>query len=239
MQLRANKIGSECFRLWKACDAQVGDDFQINPQEIESRYFGVLTKLFNVARFASQFDAPINFQTPPEELPIEDRWILSEFDGMMRQVEAAWGDIDIYTAAQTLKGFGTGVFPSHWLEMAKSRLYDGDSRAAWTLHRIVRDLLTGLSPICPFFTHYLSTELYGESSIDIRQFPLLDDGLLGDDAERLRSLTNYISEFNSSVWKAKKDAGLSLKSPISDFKIPSELSELSEPLIGMHALEFS
>jgi len=40
VQLRANKIGSECFRLWKACDAQVGDDFHINPEEIESKYFG-------------------------------------------------------------------------------------------------------------------------------------------------------------------------------------------------------
>ena len=157
VQLRANKIGSECFTLWKACDAQVGDDFHINPEEIESKYFGVLTKLFNVARFASQFDVPEDFESPPEELPIEDIWILSEFDGSMRRVETAWSAIDIYTAAQTLKGFGTGVFPSHWLEMAKSRLYDGDEQAAWTLHRIVRDLLTGLTPICPFFTHYLST----------------------------------------------------------------------------------
>ncbi|MED6312676.1 MAG: class I tRNA ligase family protein, partial [Candidatus Thermoplasmatota archaeon] len=45
VNLRANKIGSECFRLWKACDAQVGDDFQINPEDIEQKYFGVLTKL--------------------------------------------------------------------------------------------------------------------------------------------------------------------------------------------------
>ena len=36
--LKANKIGSECFRLWKACDAQVGDDFHINPEEIETKY---------------------------------------------------------------------------------------------------------------------------------------------------------------------------------------------------------
>ena len=157
----------------------------------------------------------------------------------MRKVEAAWRGIDIYTAAQTLKGFGTGVFPSHWLEMAKSRLYDGDASAAWTLHRIVRDILTGLTPICPFFTHYLSTELYGASSIDVREFPLLDDGLLENDAERLRSLTNHISNFNSSVWKAKKDSGISLKSAISDFDIPIELAEFSEPLVKMHTLEFS
>ncbi len=66
VSLRANKIGSECFRLWKACDAQVGDDFHINPEEIEKKYFGVLTKLFNVARFASQFQIPEDLETPPE-----------------------------------------------------------------------------------------------------------------------------------------------------------------------------
>ena len=237
IQLRANKIGSECFRLWKACDAQVGDDFHINPEEIESKYFGVLTKLFNVARFASQFDVPDNLDDSPSGLPPEDLWILSEFGAMMEQVEGAWKAIDIYTAAQSLKGFGTGVFPSHWLEMSKSRLYDGDDSAAWTLHRVVRDLLSAMSPICPFFCHYLSSTLYGSSAVDVRSFPRLPELMAPEDATYMRSLTPIISEFNSEVWKAKKDSGLSLKSPISGISIPSELSELRESLVRMHSIE--
>jgi len=157
VNLKANKIGSECFRLWKACDAQVGDDFHINPEEIEAKYFGILTKIFNVARFASQFDVPLDLDTVPSDLEPEDKWILSEFGQTMSKVEESWGNVDIYNAAQSIKNFSTGVFPSHWLEMVKSRLYDGDEIASWTLHRIVRDILTTLSPICPFFTHYLST----------------------------------------------------------------------------------
>ena len=51
VNLKANKIGSECFRLWKACDAQVGDDFQINPEEIEQRYFGVLDQVIQRITF--------------------------------------------------------------------------------------------------------------------------------------------------------------------------------------------
>ena len=46
----------------EAADAQVGDDFHINPEEIESKYFGILTKIYNVARFASQF--PIEDEKP-------------------------------------------------------------------------------------------------------------------------------------------------------------------------------
>lgn len=237
VQLRANKIGSECFRLWKACDAQVGDDFHINPEEIESKYFGVLTKMFNVARFASQFDVPEDLDTPPVNLTPEDQWILSEFDAMMARVEDAWSRIDIYTAAQSLKGFGTGVFPSHWLEMSKSRIYDGDESATWTLHRVVRDLLSALSPICPFFSHYLSTTLYDSSAVDVRSFPRLPTIVDAEGAEALRALTPIISEFNSMVWKLKKDSGLSLKSPISEIVIPHELSALQNSLIRMHSIE--
>ena len=237
VQLRANKIGSECFRLWKACEAQVGDDFHINPEEIEAKYYGILTKIFNVARFASQFDVPDDLERPSGNLAPEDRWILSEFDHVMARVEDAWARIDIYSAAQAIKGFGTGIFPSHWLEMTKSRLYEGDEGATWTLHRVVRDILCAFTPICPFFTHYLSSTLYGKSSVDVRSFPRLPSNAIGKEAESMRALTPVISEFNSMVWKLKKDSGLSLKSPVSDVSIPPELSIMENTLVQMHSIE--
>lgn len=232
VQLKANKIGSECFRLWKACDAQVGDDFHINPEEIESKYFGVLTKLFNVARFASQFDAPADLDTTPDTLPVEDRWILAEFANTMEKAETAWRGLDIYNATQALKTFGTGILPSHWLEMAKSRLYDGDQEAAWTVHRIVRDFMAALSPVCPFFTHHISSTLYDSSAVDVREFPERtpsDDGL--------RSLTSAIEEFNGNTWRSKKEQGISLNAPVEGIAIPSELSEFTSILTRMHKLE--
>ncbi len=232
VQLKANKIGSECFRLWKACDAQVGDDFHINPEEIEAKYFGVLTKLFNVARFASQFDVPEDLESTPDNLSVEDRWILSEFAETMDKVETAWRNLDIYTATQGLKTFGTGILPSHWLEMSKSRLYDGDTNAAWTIHRIVRDLMSALSPVCPFFTHHISSTLYEQSAVDVREFP----SRTPDDQE-LRSLTSTIEEFNGSTWRQKKDSGLSLNAPISGINIPEQLSEFKMILTQMHKLE--
>ena len=232
VKLRANKIGSECFRLWKACDAQVGDDFHINPEEIESKYFGVLTKLFNVARFASQFEVPEQLDRQPEVLPIEDEWILAEFHQTMNKVQQAWQNLDIYTATQSLKTFGTGILPSHWLEMSKSRLYDGDEKAAWTIHRIVRDFMSALSPVCPFFTHYISSTLYGTSAVDVRSFPDLTP-----ENSDLCTLTSDIESFNSETWKTKKSQGISLNAPISGVSIPENLQAFQEVFTRMHKLE--
>jgi len=236
VQLKANKIGSECFRLWKACDAQVGDDFHINPEEIEAKYFGVLTKIFNVARFASQFPVPADMQQVPSDLCAGDKWILSEFAQVLEDVEKCWQEVDIFTATRTIKNFATDVLPSHWLEMAKGRLYEGDLNAAWTIHRIVKDLLTIFSPVCPFFTHHLSETLYGESAVDIRAYPQsqIENN---EEAARLRMLTGALCDFNSETWRAKKDQGLSLNAEIEGISVPTELSEFSPELTAMHKLQ--
>ena len=240
VSLRANKIGSECFRLWKACDAQVGDDFQINPEEIEQKYFGVLTKLFNVARFASQFEVPNNLDQVPENLSIEDRWIISEFQNTMSAVKESWNQLDIYSATQTLKSFGTGILPSHYLEMVKSRLYDEDKTAAWTLHRIVRDFMSAFSPICPFFAHHISTTLYGTSAVDVDSFPeiFVDElGTNSDEGEKLRNLSIELQAFNSEVWSTKKENSISLNQPISGISVPENLGLFAEVFARMHKLE--
>tara|TARA_B100001093_G_scaffold2499_3_gene2494 strand:+ start:40384 stop:42876 length:2493 start_codon:yes stop_codon:yes gene_type:complete len=240
VSLRANKIGSECFRLWKACDAQVGDDFHINPEEIEKKYFGVLTKLFNVARFASQFEVPVDLDQSPEHLAIEDEWILAEFQSTMETVSSAWQALDIYSATQALKTFGTGVLPSHYLEMVKSRLYDGDQSAAWTLHRIVRDFMSAFSPVCPFFTHHISSTVYGMSAVDVDTFPAAAHPLTDVESPRgdaLRELSGAIQSFNGDTWNTKKEQGISLNQPISGISIPAELVDFTAILTRMHHLE--
>ena len=150
----------------------------------------------------------------------------------MERVESAWSALDIYTATQSLKTFGTGILPSHGLEMSKSRLYDGDTNAAWTIHRVVRDLMSALSPVCPFFTHHISSTLYDVSAVDIREFPKRTP-----DNPNLRDLTSTIEEFNGNTWRTKKDAGLPLNAQISGIDIPNELSEFTAILTQMHKLE--
>ena len=231
--LQAKKIGSECFRFWKAADAQVGDDFQINPEQIELRYFGVLTKIFNVGRFASQFDFEADLDKIPDNLENEDKWILAEFSELLEKAKKGYSDLDIYTAAQGIKTFSTGIFASHWLEMAKTRLYNEDASATWTLHRIFRDLLSILSPICPFFTHHLSTTLYEKSSVEVDVFP--ESPIT--DTQSWTEKTDDLVDFNSVVWKAKKDAGVSLAAPISGHNVPSSLKEIEAALVAMHKLE--
>ena len=52
----------------------------------------------------------------------------------------------------------------------------------------------------------------------------------------LLDLTPLLIEFNSNVWKIKKDAGISLNTEISDVSIPERLHILEKSLIRMHRI---
>ena len=155
---------------------------------------------------------------------------------MMSEVNTSWSNLDIYTATQNLKTFGTGILPSHYLEMVKSRLYDGDIAAAWTIHRVVRDFMSAFSPICPFFTHHISSTIYGKSAVDVDEFPSPAISNQSREAE-LRSATADLQAFNGDVWATKKENGISLNQPISGIVIPESLHGFSNILTSMHSLE--
>jgi hypothetical protein len=50
-------------------------------------------------------------------------------------------------------------------------------------------------------------------------------------------MTDSLIEFNSQVWKAKKDAGISLAVPITGHKVPDSLKSIEQALVSMHKLE--
>ena len=138
----------------------------------------------------------------------------------MNTVESAWKNLDIYTATQALKTFGTGILPSHWLEMAKSRLYDGDQHAAWTIHLIMKNFLAAFSPVCPFFCHHISTTLYNESAVDIDAFsevPMIQ--------EHLNAKTVILKLSTAKFGKPKKKTGYQLNAEIEGILIPDSIEE--------------
>ena len=49
-------------------------------------------------------------------------------------------------------------------------------------------------------------------------------------------LIEKIIDFNSSIWKAKKEKGISLREPIEGIKIPKELKDFEKDLKACHKI---
>jgi valyl-tRNA synthetase len=223
------KYGADAIRFFGASEAGPGDDFRISEQKIGGAQ-KFLSKLWNVSRYVSSFEY-YGEGTLRGALSPTDDWILEELDDVIAVCRQSYEDMNFFVAANRVREFVWNVFAPHYVEMAKARAYRGSRDAEWTLHEVLRDVLRLLAPIIPFATDRIWRELYG-GSVHAEEFPRAR-GLDGS----LRDLTAKIVDFNSKVWKEKKDKGLSLKDPLPGLAVPEELRRFSEDLARMHHLE--
>ena len=82
-------------------------------------------------------------------------------------------------------------------------------------------------------TMYSISQLY---AIRLKDLYKKNHMKLGDEPDLLRSLTEQITTFNSTIWKLKKDQGLSLKSSVNGVAIPEQLSQFADTLVKMHSI---
>jgi len=167
------------------------------------------------------------------ELTPADKWILDELNLLVERTRKNYEEYEFSMIAEEIRNFVWNVFASHYVEMVKTRAYGGgfsqeEQQATWyTLHQVMRNILKILSPITPFITDYVWLELYSKESICKESYPELEW------ENGMEKLTDKLLEFNSKVWKEKKDQGLSMKAEIK-ITIPDELKVFEKDLVRMH-----
>ena len=171
-----DKYGADALRFTLATGNTPGNDMRYSPERVEaSRNFA--NKLWNAARFVLMNlgdDEP----TPhiPENLSIEDKWILSKFNELTRLVTENLQKFEIGLAVSKLYDFIWDVFCDWYIELAKVRLNGNDEEAAKTVKAMLVYILSGtlklLHPFMPFITEEIWQALPHEGeTIMLAQWP--------------------------------------------------------------------
>lgn len=231
---KIDQYGADAFRFWGSLEASLGSDIRFS----EDRLVGAhkfLTKLWNITRFISNF--PKVGEEEQVTLQPADKWILSELNQFIQRVRDGYAKLDFHIPARELRTFIWDLFASHYLELVKGRAYsennpDEQKAACFTLHKVLHAILKLLAPICPFITEKIHRTVYSpETSIHLQTFPEIRDEWTGEHP------TELITQFNTEIWKHKKDNQLSLRAPLTTVKAPKELKPYAEDLKRMHNIE--
>ena len=230
-----NKFGANPFRVWCAIEGNLDrTDFRCSLERIENAG-KVMEKLWNVSKFVSMFELTKEDEKNIELMEI-DKWVLSEVDRLTEEAKAGYSNYDFHNPVLRILSFIRDEFASHYVETVKRRTYNNDANikftigqrnaAVKTLRDSLRTLLELLYPITPAMTYFIYNQLFGERIMD-KSFPT-QTGI------NSTIQTKDMIDFNSAVWKAKKDAMLSLKDPIKKAIAPKSLETTSIELKAMH-----
>jgi isoleucyl-tRNA synthetase len=126
---------------------------------------------------ASQYaptDAP-----PIDTRPLMDRWIHSDLQQLIVEVDVALTVFDTQRAGKALAKFIDDL--SNWyVRRSRRRFWDGDPAALATLHEALRTLTLLLAPMIPFITEHVWQELIRPveknlpASVHLADFPQAD-----------------------------------------------------------------
>ena len=200
------KYGTDATRFTLASMASPGTDIAFNPDRTEG-YRAFANKIWNAARFMfmnvdkaqaagvwslAELDRNVSESGVPGFVvnTLEDRWILSRFNQVARQVNEALETYRFHEAANAVYAFFWGEFCDWYLELAKSRMpFDAapDKAAVGNVARMFEASLRLLSPFMPFITEEIWHAMYdGEpelKSIALARYPRVNEQQVDTQAE--------------------------------------------------------
>ena len=175
-----DEYGADALRFTLATGNSPGNDMRFSDEKVgASRNFA--NKLWNAARFILM-NLGEDEKAPhiPDELALEDKWILSLFNKLTKEVTDNLDKFELGIAVQKLYDFIWDVFCDWYIEISKIRLNSGDEKAAQTardmLVYIMSNTLKLLHPFMPFITEEIwQTLLHEGESIMISEWPVYKD----------------------------------------------------------------
>ena len=147
-------------------------------------------KLWNASRFIlMNRTGENNSVCLPERLELEDRWVLSKYNRIVKEVTENLEKFELGIALQKLYDFVWDVVCDWYIELCKARLAAGGQQAAdacQVLIYVLSNTLKLLHPYIPFITEEIWQALPHEGeSIMISPWPEYDEALnfAGDEAD--------------------------------------------------------
>ncbi len=204
-----DKYGADALRFSLAMGNSPGNDMRFYWEKVEA-YRNFANKIWNASRFV-MMNLEGGSILPIEEcnLDASDKWILSRFNGAVREVTENMEKYELGMAAQRLYDFMWSEFCDWYIELTKPRLYGTDAAEKNTALSVLCFVLAGtmklLHPFMPFITEEIYTHLPGSGeTIMLSAWPsCVDCGITGKDEERfemvielIRSVRNLRAEMN-------------------------------------------
>ncbi len=231
------KYSADAVRYW-AASTGYGKDSMISEEKIQTGA-KLVTKLWNVARFAQRF---LENYRPPDKHPAllpTDRWILTHTQRLIHRVTELFRNYDYAAAKSETESFFWHDLADNYLEMSKGRLYAGESErregACYTLYHVLLSVIKLLAPFLPYITEEIFQALFAasemEGSIHNTRWPICDETLIDETAE---SAGDAIVEVTTAVRRYKSESNLSLGTELQRLQLvtsdPSLAALLREAL---------
>ncbi len=171
-----SEYGSDALRFTLATGNSPGNDMRYMDDKVKSsRNFA--NKIWNASRFIiMNLSEDLEINGLPETLNIEDKWIISKFNNLSREVNENLDKFELGVAVAKLYDFIWDVYCDWYIELTKPRIMVGGEtkeNAQKVLVWVMKGMLKLLHPFMPFITEEIWQVLVKDANpIMLEDFPV-------------------------------------------------------------------
>ena len=214
--------GADAVRWFMASVGSPWSARRIGPNALQEVVRKTLLTYWNTAAFLALYGrsagwSPSAADPAAADRPVLDRWVLSELNALVRDVDAAMERFEVHEAGRLLSQFVDDL--SNWyVRRSRRRFWYGDAAALATLHEAVTTVTLLLAPITPFITEQIWQDLVvptvpdAAASVHLATYPVADESLINDTLSAQTALLRRLVELGRA---ARADSAVKTRQPLA------------------------
>ncbi len=221
-----NKYGVDALRWYFFTSTAVGNVYRFDESmvaEVSRRFLSTLWNVYSFFVTYANIDKFVPGKESASELSELDRWILSELNQLIADVDGGLGSYNPTEAGRRIESFVDEL--SNWYVRRSRRRFwksesDADKLAAYnTLYQCLVTLAKLLTPFTPFLAEEIYQNLVGSvapdapESVHLTDFPVADKTQID---EQLSREVHAVIELVSKVRSLRSEKSIKVRQPIDN-----------------------
>ena len=225
--------GADATRWYMISNANPWDNLKFDLEgvaEVRRKFFGTL---YNTYSFFALYANTDNFTYAEKDIPLQerpeiDRWILSELNTLVANVDAFYADYEPTRATRAISDFVQENLSNWYVRLSRRRFwkgeYEADKISAYqTLYTCLITIAKLIAPVAPFYAEQLYRDLTATTgkeaaeSVHLTDFPTVDSACID---KALESKMEKAQAISSLVLSLRKKEMIKVRQPLQKIMIP-------------------
>jgi isoleucyl-tRNA synthetase len=237
------QYGADAVRWYMITNSQPWDNLKFDEagvDEVRRKFFGTL---YNTYAFFALYANIDHFDYSQADIDIKDRpeidrWILSELNSLILEVDNAYCSYEPTRAGRAIAEFVDAHLSNWFVRLSRRRFWKSEDNtdklsAYQTLYTCLETVARLMSPIAPFFSEQLYRDLNNVTgrnkaeSVHLTDFPEANKSFIDKALEERMEAAQLIS---SLVLSLRKKANIRVRQPLSKIMIPVANETMKEQI---------
>ena len=202
-------------------------------KEVHSKFFNPLRNSYNFFAIYANADKIIDINTCRVEYNDRediDKWLLSKYNKLIKEVTEAYDEYDLNKVVKLITDF-TSIDLSNWyIRRNRDRFWDSEMTTSkksvyMTTYEVLEGLSKLIAPIASYTAEEIYTNLTGDTSVHLSDFPVCNEELIDLKLEEKMDLVRDLISIGRNV---REESKIKVRQPISEIL----LDKKKEQVIG-------